>query len=171
MLFPAVSTELGKTLELILKCIESPFEDFLTEHKLISFLEKNDLYKRPKEFTVDSSNLVTNLNETNSKVVLPNVQFNFSKFLGTNNMLKRITNHMKDLKSIENIEKYTNFFHSLEKKKKSFEGKLVITYLIYADLFEINNPLGSKSGKHTMACIHTAKYCVFHLMCHRPCIV
>lgn len=159
---PDISTDLTEALELILKFIESPFEEFMTEHKLISYLEKNDFYKRPTEFSVDSSNLVENISETNSKVVLTDVKFNFAKFLGTNNMLERITNHMTDLENSEDADTYRNFVQGKiwKKKKEMFEGKLIIPYLIYADDFEINNPLGSKSGKHTIAGTYSQILCL-----------
>lgn len=159
---PDISIDLTNTLDIILNFMNSPFEEFQTEYKLMSYLEKNDLYRKPKEYLVDSSNLVQNVNETSSKVVLTDVKFNFSKFLGTNNMLARITDYMKDLENTEHSEILKNFLHGKiwRKKRQQYAGRLLIPYLIYADDFEINNPLGSQAGKHTIAGTYSQILCL-----------
>lgn len=161
-IFPKVDTDSIKTFETILKFLESPFAEFKTEHKLINYLEKNNLYKKPKEYVVDSSNITDNIYVTNSKVVVPDVKFNFRKFLETNNMLERITDYMSHLDNTTDSGILSNFIHGSmwKKKKEKFEGKLVIPYLLYADDFEINNPLGSKAGKHTIAATYSQILCL-----------
>lgn len=96
-IFSKVDTDSIKKFEKILKFMESPFDEFKTEFKLMSYLEKNNLYIKPKEFTVDSSNLTDNDSVTNSKIVIPDVKFNFTKCLETNNMLDRIIEYMDEL--------------------------------------------------------------------------
>lgn len=161
-IFPNIDTNSIKTFETILKFIESPFDEFKTEYKLMSYLEKNNLYKKPTEFIVDSSNLTSNDSITNSKIVIPDVKFNFTRFLETNNMLDRIIEYMNRLDSTNDSGILSNFIHGSvwKKKKESFEGKLVIPYLLYADDFEINNPLGSKAGKHCIAATYSQILCL-----------
>lgn len=162
IIFPKIEAGSLKIFEKILKFMESPFEELKTEHKLMSYLEKNNLYRKPREYVVDSSNLTNNIYATNSKIVIPDVKFNFTKFLETNNMLQRITDYMTHLDGTVDSGILSNFIHgSIWKEKKiKFEGKVVIPYLLYADDFEINNPLGSKAGKHSIAATYSQILCL-----------
>lgn len=42
----------------------------------------------------------------------------------------------------------------MEKKKSQFEGKIVISYFLYIDDFEINNPLGSHANFQSITGIY-----------------
>lgn len=158
---PNVSSEGIPVMESILRFCKSPFATFKTEHRLINFLEKELLYKKPKQIIVDSSNLIDNININESKVVIVDMKFNFSMFLQNGNLLSRMIEYMNHLEH-QTDGVMSNYIHgnSWKLKKLNFVGKLAIPFWIYVDDYEINNPLGSHAGSHAIAATYAQFLCL-----------
>lgn len=156
----------SEKLENFLNKICSAFEEMKTEYRLLKYLEKNDLYIKPKEFDINReiSNVnkkgVCVLTEKVEKGILMNLHFQFRKVFEKNNALN---------KSLAKMEEYyatnSNLRHFIQgklwqEKRMMYQGKIIIPFFLYADEFEVNNPLGSHTGTQSV----TAFYYSFPLL-------
>ncbi|KAB0805319.1 hypothetical protein PPYR_02289 [Photinus pyralis] len=112
---------------------------FKSEYKLKQYLSKNDLYSEPMEFIINNS-------------CTPDEMLNISK-----ESPKVFQSMQTNLEKVNNQSEITNICSGSVWKNKidlKFDNKCVIPYLVYQDDFEINNPLGSKSGVQKLSAVY-----------------
>lgn len=140
--------EIISSLEEILEICQEPFKDIDSEYKYFKFLEANDLFRKPHDFTFNESiapkivNYQNTFSETSSHISIQDLKFQFRKFFEIPGILQETLEHMRDLDKSDEIENFVN--GSLFKTVKSTYAPddLVIPFFLYWDDFEINNPLG-----------------------------
>ncbi|KAK4872028.1 hypothetical protein RN001_016152 [Aquatica leii] len=98
-----------------------------------------------------TGNLVNQEVKTKS-IVMP-LKFQMKSFFERNNLLQPTLDYMK---SFQNNDKLTNFVQEelWKEKNQLYPNKIVLPYFLYIDDFEINNPLGSHSTKHSICNIY-----------------
>ncbi|KAJ8966103.1 hypothetical protein NQ314_003740 [Rhamnusium bicolor] len=149
----------------IVSALRHPFKSFNTDYLLQKWLRNNDLSGEIKQFALNNQiiathhdgNLVYDEKKKKKGVLMP-LQFQFTKMFEKDNLLKNMLNFMDELK---NSERVTNFIQGKlwKDKVKLYPDKLVIPYFLYTDDFEINNPLGSHSGVHSICNVYYSFPC------------
>jgi len=88
------------------------------------------------------------------------LKFQFKAFFERNQLIKPTINYMKYLE--QNNVKLTDFVQGelWREKIKLYPGKNVIPYILYVDDFEIKNPLGSNSLKHSICNLYYSFPCL-----------
>lgn len=125
----------------LLRDIRELLKSFKSEFKFNKALMKKDLVGNVQSFEIN--------NNSSSKGIMMPLEFQLRKVFEQNNYLQQMLEHMEKMK---NESKYKNFVQGeLWKQKKSlYPNKIVIPFFLYTDDFGINNPLGSKSNKHSI---------------------
>lgn len=95
-----------------------------------------------------------------TKGVLMPLKFQFKTFFEKNNLLQNTLNYITFLQ--QNNVKLSNFVQGELWKQKIhlYPGKILIPYILYTDDFEINNPLGSNSLKHSICNLYYSFPCL-----------
>lgn len=143
----------------ILNFLENPFKEINTEYKFFKYIETLDIFSKPKSYVINNElvevfiNGIPSLNNSQIEVCLLDISFQFKKFFESGDILELTLNNMK---SLELNSKITNFINgSLWKQKKlQFEDKIVIPFHLYLDDFEVNDPLSSHAGKHSICGVY-----------------
>lgn len=150
LLSKMVCEEDKKCLENYLQNIDVYFDEMNTEYKFKALLKNNNLYFEPREFLIpgptdDSKGYLFPLKD-NIRIL-----FNTKPDLLLDMLLKydELVNHndLENITSVVDAEIWKD-------KIKDFSGKKVLPILIYQDDVEINNPLGSKSGKQKISTVY-----------------
>lgn len=130
-----------ETLSRIFCDLQNVFKDFQSDYLLQKSLLKMELTEDPRVFTIENS--------SNSKGVVMPLRFQFKKIFEKDNCLEKVLAHMD---AIEKSASHTDFIQSdlWKQKKLLYPNKTLIPYFLYNDDFGINNPLGSKSSKHSV---------------------
>lgn len=143
--------------EELVRVISNPFLDIDTEYKFFKELEKLQLYKPPIKYTIanDLSTIILNhnptLSETKVEITLIDIQFQIQKFLESEGVLKKILSNMKHVSTFNSY--YSFLSGSLWKNKNNCnnldidQNCFTLPIFLYSDDFEVNDPLGSKSGQ------------------------
>lgn len=150
----------------ITSAIAGSFKLCRTEYLLTKYLTTNELKcDTLHQFTINNEiNLVshnghTMYDEKITKGVLRPLKYQFKKYFEMNNylnlQLKRYKNLINYPVFYENCHK-TNFIQgSLWKEKIAlYHNKILVPFFMYIDDFEINNPLQSKSMKHSITAVY-----------------
>ncbi|XP_031338218.1 uncharacterized protein LOC116167117 [Photinus pyralis] len=138
---------------------------FDTDHVLFKTLKEKNYTEDFKEFVINSEVDIMhkkgNFTTEEKKVtgVLMPIKFQLKSLFERKHLLENTLQHMTDLQS---HTKLTNFVQgNLWKEKISkYPNKIVLPYFIYTDDFEINDPLGSHSGKHSICNIYYSFPCL-----------
>lgn len=127
------------SVSIFLNNIKSAFQDINSDFKFNKKLAEKELIGNVECFQISA----------NSNAIIMPLEFQIKKFFEKDNNLEDMLNHMRE---IEENEKIVNFIQGdLWKQKKSlYPNKIVVPYFLYTDDFGINNPLGSKSNRHSM---------------------
>ncbi|XP_055840002.1 uncharacterized protein LOC129907702 isoform X1 [Episyrphus balteatus] len=151
-------------LSLISKC-RNPFYYCNTEYKLFNWLQNNNFLESINEFSVNNEiNAVyrdgnLTYDEDNTKGVLMPLKFQFQKFFESGDIFKNTILHMQNLSEENKISSFIQ--GDLWKQKSSlYPGKIIIPYFLYSDDFEINNPLSSHAGVHSICNIYYSFPCL-----------
>lgn len=151
-------------VSLLSKC-RNPFNYCNTEYKLLDWLKKEDFLDSLNEFSVNNeiSRVFKNgclaYDEKNTKGILMPLKFQFKKFFESGNILNKTKLHMETLSKKKKISNFVQ--GELWKKKcEKYPGKILIPYFLYTDDFEINNPLSSHAGVHSICNIYYSFPCL-----------
>lgn len=131
---------------------KNPFKDIDTEYKFLKYLQHNkECYEKPKIITLNNTienvilNNMSSVDEKKIKGVILLLQVQFQKYFELPGVLDSfLTNH----NSINTTKgSYNNFINGelWQQKVLLHPRKIIISYFLYFDDFEINNPLGSHS--------------------------
>lgn len=152
----------------LLKSLEDPFSLCKTDYRLTGWLIKNDYLHSITQITIhdEISEVFLNGEVTHEEnkikgVILP-LRFQFKKVFEKEYFLKSHLDYMDELyKAHVNSSTISNFIQGkLWKKKISlYKHESVIPYFLYIDDLEINNPLGSHAGVHSVANIYYSFPC------------
>lgn len=144
--------------------LNNPFESINTNYLLHKCLKTSDLIGEIKQVTLynevvamhRTGNLI--YDERKIKGLLMPLRFQLRKFFEKDNLLKH-TLELMDV--IYNSTKFTNFIQGelWKNKVKLYPGKILIPFFLYIDDFEINNPLGSHSGVHSICNVYYSFPC------------
>lgn len=141
--------ELIASLEDILDLCDNPFKDINTEYKFVQYMEKKDLFRKPKDVLL-SENIVPMVenyeNTLSSKAIHVNIQdleFQFRKFFELPEILEETLKNMNDLRQNGDINNFINGALFKKITRRYSENDTIIPFFLYWDDFEINNPLGS----------------------------
>lgn len=146
-------------IENIVKEYKNVLNNLNTEYKLQKFLESRDLYKEPREFDINREishvmiNGESNLAEKVEKGILMDLKFQFRKiFEKTENqeVLKTFLEEQSQSSNISNFMKGKLW----QSKKALYKNRNLVPYFLFADDFEVNNPLGSHSGVHKITGVY-----------------
>lgn len=140
-----------KTFSSLLLDVKNIFEHVKTDYMFEKTLKDKDLIGTIETFSVN--------NDPKSSGVLMPLEFQFKKLFEKNDYLDDVLKHMKH---IEESKKYENFIQGKlwKQKKILYPGKTLIPYFLYGDDFGINNPLGSKSNRHSMCHFYYSFPCI-----------
>lgn len=136
------------------------FESLDSEYKLFKYLSGKNLYSTAFKFSVDKEivevyrNGIPRLHEKDCNGILFPLQFQFKKFLEKDFNFKT---HLNNVRKYENNNEYISHFiqGSLWKtKREMYPNKILVPFFLYVDDFEINNPLGSHGGTHSITGIY-----------------
>ncbi|XP_050337860.1 uncharacterized protein LOC126764109 [Bactrocera neohumeralis] len=148
--------ENNSILEEVIKIISQPFYDLTTEYKFFKEIEKLDLYKHTQKYIVSDelSEVILNNNPTltsaRTEITLSDIPFQIKKFFESKGILEATLLNMKNFS--ENLP-YTHFINS-SFWQNSKKNNVTIPFFLYMDDFEINDPLGSKSGQQKICGIY-----------------
>lgn len=139
---------------------------FETEHLLHKWLKSEGYIQTIEEFTVNNQVVAKHrvggltYEEKNNRGALMPLKFQFTKFFQKDRLVERTLQHIKKLENSKT--ELSNFVQgSLWKEKVSlYPKKNLIPYLLYSDDMEINNPLGSHSGSHSICNIYYSFPCL-----------
>lgn len=144
--------------------LKNPFESINTDYLLHKGLKNSDLIGEIKQVTL--SNEIVAMHSTGNliydekqiKGLLMPLSFQFRKFFEKDNLLKHTLDYMD---VIYNSKKFTNFIQGelWKSKVQLYPGKILIPFFLYMDDFEINNPLGSHSGVHSICNVYYSFPC------------
>lgn len=147
-----------KALNTVMK-ITQTFELVKTEYKFMTYLKDNKLYDMPSldpvtcelEARPATSGEGVNIVECSKSNVYIGLENFFLKFFGTEENLKSLINHYNDIIATP-TDQMDNFIKAQfwQEKIKRYNGKICIPYFLFADSFEVNNPLGPKAGKQAL---------------------
>lgn len=137
-------------LENYLKNIDVFFEGMNTDHKFKELLKKNNLYFEPREFVIagrtdDSVGYLFPLKDNMTALFKSKPDLLLDMLLKYEEIME--DNDLENIVSLVNAEIWQD-------KIKDFSGKKVLPILLYQDDIEINNPLGSKSGKQKISTVY-----------------
>lgn len=150
----------------VTSAISDPFKFCRTEHSLNVWLTANDLLSdKLQQFTINNEiNLVCHNGETfydeqNAKGILMPLKFQFKKYFEQNNNLNLALDRYDKLMNLSVLDKHcnlSNFIQGSLWKEKIFshQNQIVMTFFMYINDFEINNPLGSKSMCHSISAVY-----------------
>lgn len=126
------------------------YSSFITEYKCKQFLLANDLFTEPTTFTINSSSSIDEIDCKHTGVLFP-LKDNLRRFF----QLPNILSSMKE-KLAFSCASIVNICSGLvwKDKVKSYGDKTVVPYILYQDDYEINNPLGSKSGNQKISAFY-----------------
>lgn len=141
-----------------LNCIADPFREIRTEYKFLKKLRDELLYKTPTTFLI--SNHLSEVVVKGVPILCPNrvegclmdIQFQIKKYFETGTIFSETLENMARLKNSKYVENVVNgnFWKTI-----TFESEgIVIPFFIYLDDFGIDDPLGSKSGRHSICGIY-----------------
>lgn len=135
---------------MIVEFCENPFVNINTENKFLKMLQCNDLYEKPNIITMNNTientvlNNVNTINEKKTKGVLLSLKFQFETFFELPGIMNEFLKNY-NLMTFDN--QFFNFINrELWKKKLNYKNKIVISFFLYFDDSEINNPLSSHSS-------------------------
>lgn len=136
-----------------------PFKSLNSDYLLYKVLKTDGYVDTLKEVTINhevkaihrSGNLVNE--EVKSKSILMPLKFQMKAFFERNNLLQPTLDFMK---SFEQNDTLINFVQGelWKEKIQLYPNKTVLPYFLYIDDFEINDPLGSHSTKHSICNIY-----------------
>lgn len=156
-------------LEECLKGVDDLFNKVNTEHKFKKLLQKSNLYFEPREFEIAGQ-------RKNSKGCVFSLRSNISTLFHTKpDLLLDMLIKYEATVADEDSAYITSLVDGeiWKEKIRKFAGKKVLPILLYQDDIEINNPLGSKSGKQKMSTVYISfplldDLCVSKLSYHFP---
>lgn len=143
----------------ILSALENPFIYCKTEYILNESLSKFDLIANLEQFTINNEieevlkQGEVQFHENNSKGLIMPLNFQFRKIFEKDNTLNEC---FEAIKKIENNGLISNFIQGdlWKQKKDLYPDKIRIPYFVYFDDAEINNPLGSHAGVHSIGAVY-----------------
>lgn len=147
------------TLQKIAKILLCPFENFNTEYKLLKHLESKDLYLSPNNYKIDETvqekhqKGKISIKSVATKGIMMPVEFQIKKFLEQPGIFKKILDYEKEINSSNSNSHFLNS-KLWQNKLKNFKDKIVLPLYLYYDDFEIDNPLGSHAGAHTISAFY-----------------
>lgn len=141
--------------ENIFSSVNKVFETINTEIKFKNYLKELNLFEEPKQFVIENSMTIFNLNQYTTKGTLLPIRQNLKQVFELPNILNSM---MQNYKICQKNVKLCNIVQGCVWKKKTsnFGDKIVLPYILYQDEFEINNPLGSKRGVHKISAFYLA---------------
>lgn len=147
-----------KTLNTVAK-ITQTFDVVKTEYKFMSYLKEHQLYDMPSldpiacelEARPATSGEGVNIVECSKSNVYVGLENFFRKFFKTEDNLKYLISHYNAIMATP-MEQLDNFIKGQfwQEKIKRYSNKVCIPYFLFADSFEVNNPLGPKVGKQAL---------------------
>ncbi|KAB0790664.1 hypothetical protein PPYR_14890 [Photinus pyralis] len=158
------NTELCEEILGIISALRNPFESYNSEHLLHRLLKYNDYVGDIKHYTLCNEVVAIHrqggltYDEKKLSGVLMPLQFQFRKFFERGNLLRNMQDYMNRLKT---CTKMKNFIQGKlwAEKTKLYPNKILIPYFVYIDDFEINNPLGSRAGLHSVCNVYYSFPC------------
>lgn len=149
------------------------FQRINTEYRFTKALKDLGFYEDPVSFCLNNETTIIlrkgipSLDENMSSGILMPIEFQIKKFLEMPKVLDKIINNMKRISS---LGKLTHFING-EKWKKietKYSGKIVVPIFLYNDDFQIDDVLGSHSGKNAISAYYYSfpslpDYCVSSL--------
>lgn len=129
-----------------------------TEYKFLSHIQNLNIYRPPKCFIIScelSEIIVRNtpiIDKNKVEGCLVDISFQIKKYFESPGILPKTLENMKNLQKKGKLRNIIN--GKMWKKKKFKENDIVIPYFLYFDDFEINDPLGSNSGRYSVCGIY-----------------
>lgn len=147
-----------KTFNTVMK-ITKTFELVKTEYKLMAYLKENKLYNMPSLDPVtcelEARPAITgegvNIIECSKSNVYVGLENFFRHIFAIEDNLTSLISHYEEIIATP-MEQMDNFIKAKfwQDKIKRYSGKICIPYFLFADFFEVNNPLGPKAGKQAL---------------------
>lgn len=140
--------------------LNDSFKNFKSFHLFQTYLVEHDLYQHPIIFEISNEispiviNNTATLDECKTYGALMPIKFQIKKFLQLPHVLDEIIQTINNYKDIHNL--ITSVIHGeiWKKRIRNINAEIVIPYVLYFDEFEIDNPLGSHSGEHSISALY-----------------
>ncbi|CAG5100672.1 Protein of unknown function [Cotesia congregata] len=134
--------------------IKNTFADLDTEHRRLKHFEKSGSYIKPKSYIIDRTYVISKSKKgSKGKMIDICGQFiplraTLKNFFQQPNALTDTVNYMEQLNNNETvIENYIQCKSWAKKRSEYKDDDIVIPYFLSGDDVEVNNSLGSRSGK------------------------
>lgn len=149
----------------VINACTNPFEKCDSDYLLTQCLRKGGYMDDVNEFVINNEininhrNGELNLQEVINKAVVLPLRSQFRALFETENFLSNMLSYMK---SLEKSNQFINFVQAelWKTKCKLYPNKILVPYYLYADEFEINNPLGSHSSIHSICNFYYSFACM-----------
>lgn len=143
----------------IMTFFSKPFSEIDSEYKFIKKMTDLKLFQMPVQFNINCeldtviSNYSPTISEKHIKGVMFPIKFQIQKFFELPHILE------KTLSNIEKLERKTticNFVNGKiwKKIREKYGDKHIIPFHVYMDGFEVNNPLSSHRGFHSIVGVY-----------------
>ncbi|XP_055701281.1 uncharacterized protein LOC129802993 [Phlebotomus papatasi] len=144
----------------ILSILNDPFKSIKTDYKLLRHLNDLDIFQYPntKVVHVELADIIKNnapvLDENTVEYSLVDINFQMKKFFESDNIFEYTLKNMRELMSNQsNVSHFVNG-ELWKEKTKLYGDKIMIPYFLYSDGFELNDPLSSHAGIHSVCGIY-----------------
>ncbi|XP_032688505.1 uncharacterized protein LOC116852345 [Odontomachus brunneus] len=153
-------------IEQIFNLFENPFESLDTEFKRFKYFKEQDTLIEPESYVIGQQNIGKKIG-SNYTIVPPNVTGQYisvksviQKLFALPGFLQQILNYMRNLSmesnGISNIIQ-AQLFKKLQEK---YPNRIIIPLIFYYDEFEVNDPLGSRTGTHKIGAVYYSLPCI-----------
>lgn len=146
---PTLSIE--KDISVVINDSRNLFNNISSDYKLEKCLVDKGLIGTVEQFEINQT--------TKSSGSIMPLEFQFQKIFEQDNYLDDV---LKQIKETESSPNFVNFVQGdlWQQKKSLYPRDILIPYFLYADDFGINNPIGSKSNKHSVCNFYYSFPCV-----------
>lgn len=139
--------------------LQNAFANFKTEHQTLQFLVRRGYLIMPQSVGIGArfhpkrTKVHNSMDAVNINIQIIPMRPLLTKFLQLPHVFDTIVNYIRET---ENSEEFTSVLQGEIWKylKGQFSGKIVLPLLLYFDDFEINNPLGSRSGINKIGVVY-----------------
>ncbi|XP_058821059.1 uncharacterized protein LOC131683247 isoform X1 [Topomyia yanbarensis] len=138
--------------------MKSLFNFVGTDHKLFMYLTENNLFRMPtvvslqrEQISIHSKDITLEetYDESENNLVVMDVEFQIRSFFNTDNVLTQTIENTINLEQTEGITSIVSG-NVWKQIKLKYKNDVQIPISLYADEFEINDPLGAHNKKHAV---------------------
>lgn len=155
-----------RQIEQVLNLFENPFELFDTEHKRCKYFKDLGTLIEPESYVIGQQTIGKRV-DSNYVIVPTNVTGQFisvklvlQKLFAIPGFLQQILNYMENLSVESNAISNIVQAEAYKKLQEKYPNRIIIPLIFYYDEFEVNDPLGSKTGTNKIGAVYYSLLCM-----------